>query len=138
MITEAYITKQFPEWKDWAKSHPEHTANDGLKDDQAVLSDLQEDAIVQLLEYITVTSETISEQIRRHLLNLLKYRFFGLRHGDSEFQHKPKIVRDYEASIEMLEGYRDGKFLKPAPEIGDRRGDIKMESKKRQFNRWFR
>ena len=82
-----------------------------------------DDAEAEFQSYITVT--TMDNELTLHLLNIIKFNCFNFLHGDTEFDSKPNIVREYEMSIELLE-----KALVKT-------GNVKMAAKDRQFVEWF-
>jgi hypothetical protein len=90
-------------------------------------------SIEEFNEYLDRTDDTISDEEKRHILNIAKYNCFKIKHGDTEFKTKPVIVTDYERTIKKLEKYRLGKSGKSGA------GDIQMTGLERRFEdgQWF-
>lgn len=63
----------------------------------------------ELQQYITIAdTDTLPDWLKKHLFNIAAYSCFELRHGDTEFQSKPAIVKNYEATIKYLTELRQG------------------------------
>jgi hypothetical protein len=43
-----------------------------------------------------------------HLVNMIRYRIFKIKHGDTKFERDPLVVVDYKRTIEKLEGGKVG------------------------------
>ncbi len=43
-----------------------------------------------------------------HLVNIIRYRVFNIKHGDTKFERDPLIVQEYKRTIEKLEKGRVG------------------------------
>jgi len=94
LISTSYIETNFPLVKQMAK-----TAGDY---DSGLVTDVLDTAEAELSRYITVTEDTITEDQKLHLLNIFAYHVFMRLKGDVEFEIKPRIIKDYETSIEQL------------------------------------
>ena len=63
----------------------------------------------ELQQYITIEdTDTLPDWLKKHLFNIAAYSCFEIRHGDTEFQNKPAIVKNYEATIKYLTELRQG------------------------------
>lgn len=136
LISNEFVKSNFSLWEDYASQHSEVVSE--AKTSEQILTETISQSQIELLEYIKVTEETITDQLKSHLLNIVRKRLFDIRHGDTEFQSKPGIIRDYEATIAMLERYREGELLSPAPELGSTKSEISLTAKDRLFDGWFR
>lgn len=121
IIDTDYVTTNFAEWEKFCT----------LKDDVLTKEDRLENAIAlaedEFAQYLPdVTDETLTNVLRRHLLNLVRKQCFDLRHGDSGFENKPQILKDYEATIAYLASLSGGDD-----------GAISITAKPRRFGEWF-
>jgi hypothetical protein len=104
LLTLAYVEQYFPKWGSYCLDD-ENTA------DEDILQ-LEIDAAEQkLAEYVDVDADTITDPLKLHTLNIIRKRCFDRQHGDVEFENKPSIIKDYEDTIKMLEGYKAGNSL---------------------------
>lgn len=129
LITTNYVKSNFPNWSYYC-SDEEKTP------DQVIESEIQT-ASIQLSEYVTVTETTITEALKLHLFNIVRKRLFDRKHGDTEFQTKPAIVKEYEDSLKILEKYRTGEMSVTQPEAGQTNEKISFTAKPRKFGNWF-
>ena len=130
LISLSYIKSHFPLWSQYC------TNPDTGEPDDNILEGERDMAQVDLLDYVDVDENSITDQLRVHLFNLVKYRLFGLKQGDTEFSTDPQIVKDYKFSRDILLKYKKGELqLNPVPTTGYNKVTIK--SKKRLFNKWF-
>lgn len=119
VIDKDFVKSMFPEWEKFCT----------IKDD-TLTADERLDNCIELAEnefaqYLPdVTDDDLTDVQRRHLLNLVRKQCFDLRHGDSGFDNKPQIVKDYEASIEWLSRM-----------VADTK--ISISAKVRRFDGWF-
>ncbi len=98
-------------------------------------------ADAKLNQYIIVPEGTeLPNWLRLHLYNIAAKFCFDVRHGDTEFEPKPQIIKEYEITIEALESFLDkngmpqslSKIQKAISESSNP-DKIKMHSKKRMF-----
>jgi hypothetical protein len=78
-------------------------------------------------DYMTLTVDEMTDSLTRHLMHLVRYQLYLLKHGDKALsaKDKPRIVADYETTIGLL---KDGA-------LGS--GLIDMAAKPRRMHRWF-
>jgi hypothetical protein len=124
-ITE--VQEKFEVWEDYC------TINGLDKTAEEVLQDKIDDGETELLEYLTVDEDTITAIHQRHLMNIIRYNCFRVKHGDTEFENKPQIVVDYERTIEAL------KQMKVSDELGAAQDLPQLKAKTRIFDEggWF-
>lgn len=129
LITSTYVKTHFPLWSRYCIAANNQTADEIL---QGEIDMAQND----LLDYVAVDETTITDQFRLHLFNIIKYRLFGLKHGDTEFQADPQIVKDYKYTRDVLMQYKKGQLsVDAAPSTGPNRVTIK--GKHRLFDHGF-
>lgn len=95
MINIEYVQKYFPLWNKFVLDENGHPS-------QTILQDEIDLAAQEFTEYLERTPQTISDAEKIHLLNIVRYRAFNRLHGDTAFETKPQIVRDYEATVQAL------------------------------------
>lgn len=119
LVTIDYIKDNFELWEEFLLAE-----DAAVKSPEDMLADKLALGEAELLEYVTVDETTITESLKRHLLNIIKYLCFLVMHGDKDFERKPQIVQDYERTLEALKRHRNS-------------DDISITSKTRQFGKWF-
>ena len=125
LMTNNYVKSHFVQYHDY------FIDEDGVYD-ESILTDEIANSETILNEYVDVDETTITDQLKLHLLNIIRYRGFTRKHGDREFDNKPQIVRDYEASITVLEELKAGiRTLTARPVSND--DAVTMTSKPRKF-----
>lgn len=131
MIDEAFVIDHFPLYNKYFLDDDGDYATEVLEDEIAMSE-------AELTEYVDVDETTITAALKRHLLNIVKYRGFVRVHGDTEFASKPQIVKAYEATIAMLQKYKDGESTTGvSPDGAYEAGMISITAKTRRFNEWF-
>ena len=133
LITSTAVKAKFTRWEVFCEPvEVGQTADD-------VLNAMIEEAETEILEYIPgLTDATITPQLTRHLMIIIRYRCFANLHGEADFENKPQMVRDYEASIKMLERYRAGEFSVPDdPNATEGDEHVKFSAKPRSMDQWF-
>lgn len=131
LITASTVKDRFPDWAKFC------TLQNDTKTPDERLALAIDNGETEMLEYIDVTSTTINAQLERHLVNLIRKQAFDFRRSVDEFDYKPQLVRDYQASLEMLERYRSGELPVPQPEDEEDTLDVRINAKKRRFGEWF-
>lgn len=136
ILALADVKTRFPTWDDFVRLTSAETAPAV----DARLQQVIDDADDELARYLDVDADTITDPLVLDLLSLIRKRAFDVKHGDTAFEHKPQIVRDYEATIKRLESYQAGYLEKPLPEgETDEQLDVTMTQKKPLiFGEWFR
>lgn len=134
LIQSATIKQNFPEWEHYAAYDTVAVDND------AALANQIELAETELLDYITVTEDTIDAKIRRHLLRIVQKNLFMLKHADTDFKREPAVLADYRQSIRMLEALRDGHRASVPPTPETQQEGLRITGKNRRFGpgQWFR
>ena len=90
----------------------------------------------ELARYVHTTAP-LSRRLTSILMALVRKAVFDVQHGDTEFDHRPQILRDYDTAIEDLKLIRLG--LLPIDETTEREDAASaLESKPRRFGVWFR
>lgn len=125
LITTTYIKQNFPEWEKFCDV-PGSDLSPG-----EFLNNMLISAEGEFGQYITTTETDITDNEKRILLNIVRKNCFDLRHGDTAFEHKPQIVKDYETTIELLDKFRLDGFSQA------KASDIKMTAKDKKFDVWF-
>ena len=133
LITSDTVKAKFTRWEVFCEPLEAGQTTDD------VLTAMIEDAETELLEYIPgLTDQTITPQLTRHLLNIVRYNCFNNLHGEAAFETKPRTVANYEATIKMLERYRDGEFSVPDdPAVEKGEEYVKFSGRPRRMNNWF-
>lgn len=96
LIDRSYVYKYFPLWSKFFVD-PDGQANPVILDNEILLAELE------FGDYLVRTESTITEREKIYLLNILKMRGFNRLHGDTAFETKPQIVKDYENTMKLLE-----------------------------------
>ncbi len=134
IIAIAVVKTRFPRWQIFVKL-------DSSEDEATVDTRLQgiiDDADEEFAEYVVADSTTITGPLTLHLMNLIRKRCFDVKHGETAYETKPQIVRDYEASIEALGRYLTGLLEKPlAAGATDSQLDVSVTSRAKKFGDWF-
>ena len=71
------------------------------------------------------------------LMALVRKSIFDVQHGDTEFDHRPQILRDYDRALDDLVLVRSG-ALDPDETTVREDATSALESKPRRFGTWFR
>jgi len=95
MITVEYVQTHFPLWNKFILDDNGHPS-------QTILQEEINLASQEFTEYLERTAQTITSAEKIHLLNIVRYRAFNRLHGDTAFETKPQIVRDYENTVQAL------------------------------------
>jgi len=125
MITPEYVQENFEAWQKFCTVEGSAFTPEEILENKIAL------AAAEFSEYLAVTAETITAPQTRHLLNVVKKHLFDIKHGDTEFEHPPQIVNDYQASIAWLQKYR----TRLAGIDAD--ASISLTAKKKRFGQWF-
>lgn len=121
------VQDRWPEWETYCSVFSDKQPIDAL-----VIAIT--DASIEFNELLpSVTSETITDALKRHVLHMVKKEAFDFMHGDTNFERTPQIVKDYRQTLKTLERYRTGDLTLP----GDTTEHFSMTAKRRQFNDWF-
>lgn len=131
LITANYVKKQFPQWEHYAQF-----ASD--PDTEITLSEQIQQGEIELADYTTVSESTITPAIRRHLFNMIRKNLFMLKHADTEFDHRPQVLKDYDKTIEMMTELRQGDRPSVSPTPDSAQLGLKVTAKKRRYTEWFR
>lgn len=130
IITIQYVKERFPRWAAFVRID---STDDAAALDER-LTQIVAYAEAQLLEYVNVTDETISDQLTRHLMNLVRKGCFDVKNAETSFETKPQIVRDYEDTLRQLRDYRAGIL----GARGEDTKDFVVTAKPRLFGgKWF-
>ena len=132
LIQPDYIKANFPQWEHYCEFAVDEV------DTQITLTLQIENGSIELADYVTVTADSITPAIRRHLFHIIRKNLFMLKHADSEFDHRPQILKDYEHSIKMLTELRQGDRPNAAPTPETAQQSLKVTAKKRRYDSWFR
>lgn len=119
-----YIKKYFPLWDTY------------LESDQDKLQEHIDLACVELSEYITFDTDNLTDIQQRYILIIVKKSVWDTKHGDSEFENLPSIVKDYLSLIKKLKGIRSGSAGQPSSDSEYK--TIKFIAKPPKFRNWFR
>jgi len=132
LIEIAYVKDNFPQWGDYC------TGETG-EPDQTILQKEIDLSIVKFSEYLNIAEADISEALKLHLLNIVRKRCWQRRQGDTEYQHPPQIVQDYNDTIKTLAGIKEGKIsLSPATTTTPKDTVVITAKEKRYSNSlWF-
>jgi len=134
ILSKSTVKDRFAEWERFCDAHPDLTADQALGRASA-------DADAELREYIPdLDSSTITEPLELRLMQLIRYRCFLFRHGDTEFDQPPAIVQDYHSALERLKLYRSGELKAPdtTPDTDeDKEKDVHVQAKAREYDQWF-
>ena len=124
LITTAYVQRYFPLWARYCDN------------DAALLADIITQSQNDLLGFICVDETTMTDPIRGYLFIIIKYKCFGLKNGDTEFQADPQIVKDYKDTYKLLLSYKKGEIpVDAVPKANVNK--VKIESKDRLFRHGF-
>lgn len=132
LITKAYVKQNFPQWDFYAGQDTQAATLDEALDNKIATAE------AELADYITVDATTMTPAIERHLFNIVRKHLFDLKHGDSDFERDPQIVADYKRTLQMLTDLREGDRPSAPPSPDTAQQGLKITSKNRRFNKWFR
>lgn len=125
LITLDIVKSKFPLWNSYCQTDNELTA-------------IVNDSETIMLEYIKVTSETMTPQLILHLINIIRKRCFDTKHGDTEFESEPQILKDYKETMKLLLGYREGTTSIQPADLVVPANLVSITSKPRRFGgKWF-
>lgn len=122
-----YIKKNFPQYDKYFLDE------DSIYQDEILQTEVN-NAKTELGTYVQIP-ETFSDQIRLFLLTIVKYRGFNRLHGDTEFDNKPQIVKDYDNLIKLLTGVKAGDSLTGAE--GKPGDHVRIHARSRKFGEGF-
>lgn len=131
LIAQSYIKQNFPQWDHYA------AFDEQAADTQAALDNQIQNAQYELSQYVTVTAQTMTDALKLHLFNIVRYNLFMLQHADTEFESDPQIVDEYEQTIKMLTSLREGERPAQPGAPGEAQGKAKISAKNRRFDQWF-
>lgn len=130
LLTAEWAKERFPAWSKFCDVEEFEGTADDLFDIAMGMAE------VEFLEYLDVSVSTITDPMKRHLLNIVKKVCFNFRQDDAQFEQAPQIVVDYERTIAKLTAWRDGEPTEaPAPDANA--DTVTMASKDRMFETWF-
>lgn len=129
LINADYVKDKFPLWNKYFLD------SDGDADEE-VLTDEIELAEAFYSNYLIVTEDDLTEAVKLDLLVIVKKRGFDRRHGDVEFEHRPQILKDYDALVERLDAIKNGKEATAGKSISSQ-NVVTMTAKPRRFETWF-
>jgi len=131
LLTTTFVKKHFPLWDKYFLDE----AGDA---DETLLTADMELADKELNTYVSVESaDELTNGLDLDLLRIIKKYGFDRQHGDTEFEHKPTILKDYEATIERLKNIKNGKSSLEALDPDSTTGSVTMTAKTRRFDEWF-
>jgi hypothetical protein len=105
-------------------------------DNENKLKTAMKNALLEINEYIEVTEDQlIDTRIGRHFLIITKKNCFNYKHGDTEFERDPQIVKDYNATIELLEDLSSTRSINE--EDTEDGTNITMKARSKLFDTWF-
>lgn len=128
LITLEDAKDKFEVWEDYC------TIEGSAKTPDQILQEKIDDAEIELTEYLDVDETTVTDREIRHLVNIIRYNCFRVKHGDTDFDNKPQIVVDYENTIERLKEWQGGDALGQSQDLPT------MDAKTRRFAEggWFK
>lgn len=103
LVTTQYIKDNFEHWEGYC------TIEGGSDSATVVLERKIDMAEVEIKEYAALTTSNITDQFKRHILNITRKNCFDIRHADAgDFDVKPQIVKDYETTLKYLQKFSAG------------------------------
>lgn len=93
------VKTRFPFWAQYLTSAADEL--DGVSADDLLVLIVGE-AETKYQDYAELDDPPTDSQVY-HLMAIIRYRAFLMRHGDTKFDVKPPIIRDYEATLKLLE-----------------------------------
>lgn len=130
LIDNAFVKGKFPLWNKYFLDDDTGEAS------ETVLTDEISNSEAEYSRYLVVTSDDLTDAIKLDLLIIVKKRGFDRRHGDEEFEHRPTILKDYDALMERLKGLKAGKESVTGLDISSP-NVVTMTAKTRRFGSWF-
>ena len=131
LISDEYVKTYFPLWSNYF-------LDDNQDASETVLSNEIIQAENEFLSYINVDSSSITDSLKLDLLNIVKYRGFSRRHGDTVFEPttRPMIMIDYQNTIKKLASIKSGELAVDGtvPSTGQ---TLSITSKPRKFDKWL-
>ena len=118
LITAAWVEGKFPLWN-------KYFLDENSDASETVLTDEIANAEAEYSQYVAVSEDEPTELQKLQLLIIVKKRGFDRRHGDEEFESRPRILKDYDDLIKQLK-----------EELSDS-DSITMNTKTRRFGSWF-
>ncbi len=125
LVTNAWVKDNFVQFNSY------YIDENGVYQETILTSEI-ELSENKLNEYVDVDADSLTSSLKLHLLNIIKYRGFVRKHGDTEFDRDPQIVKDYNATIETLENIKSGEGKLEAREIATE-NTVKVTAKPRRF-----
>jgi len=95
LIDKDYVFKYFPLWEKFFVD-PNGDPDETILESEITLAE------AEFGRYVTRTAENISSAEKSDVLIILRKRGFDRLHGDTAFETKPQIIKDYEAAITSL------------------------------------
>jgi len=124
LIATATVKARFPMWANYLTEIAEEIDGTSAED---LLANCITEAEAEFQSFVNVTDEDdMDDGLDNHLLNIIKYRVFLMKHGDTEFDKDPAIAIDYERTRKAIESGLVGT------------NNIRMTSKERIFDSGFR
>lgn len=127
LITSTYVKANFEPWELFCTVEGSASTAMEILELKIALAE------AEFSQYISVSDPAeLTDELQRHLLNLVRKQCFDIKHGDTEYKNPPQILKDYEASIAALKLY--------GPRVDDdveTNISVSFTSKERKFNTWF-
>lgn len=130
LIDLAFVKQYFPQWDKYCIDEDTREATDAILQNQI---DLAED---EYLEYVAATADNLTASMKRHLLIFTKKYCFGRLHDDEEFEHRPRILVDYDNLVSRLKDFKGGMSSLTGDDPAGGSSFI-INSKDRKFDEWF-
>lgn len=133
LITATYVKANFEQWETYCTVEGSAYTADQILEAKIDLAE------IEFLEYIRVDATTVTGQHKRHMLIIAKKNCFDIKHGNTEFESKPLIVKDYENTLAALQKYQLGE-LAAFDADSDTDNDlprVSITAKTRRFDTWF-
>lgn len=134
------VKSRFPTWEKYIRLDSDEDA--ATLDDR--LTWVIEDAESEMQELLPgLTATNITAPLTRHLLNIVRKHAFDIKNSTRQWgeQGRPQILKDYEASLQTLQRYREGdlEYRDDADIDEDDPEHVRMDGPRRRFTdgKWF-
>lgn len=97
LLSMTQFKSNFPLWN-------KYCLDESNEADDTILQNELDNADKKFAQYVIIEDgETLPNWLNLHLFNLARKFCFDRKHGDTEFEHKPSILKDFNDSIAALE-----------------------------------
>ena len=105
LINNAAVKTKFPLWESFLLD----IADTSGQSTDELLTLSREEAEHEMQNFLDLENEDdMTDRLTDHLMTIIRYRVFLQKHGDTEFEKAPGIVREYKKIRKLLDSGRIG------------------------------